>query len=68
MAPAATKDKSIAKRRPAEAATGLAGIIVAVAALIGLDVSPAAAAAIAVLVGLIPTIVTGIVKKKEPVE
>jgi hypothetical protein len=54
MAPAATKDKSIAKRRPAEVATG--------------DVSPAAAAAIAVLVGLVPTIVTGIVKKKEPVE
>ncbi len=57
------KQRSIVKRRPAETTTGAVATIVAVCALLGVDVSEEAIAAIAVAIGFIPAVVTAVVDR-----
>lgn len=61
--PSPTKKQSLASRRPAETAAGTAATIVAVCALLGVDVSEEAIVAIVVAVGAIPAVVTAIVDR-----
>lgn len=56
------KVKSLVKRRPAETVTGTAGAIVAlVSAVFNFHLSPDVVAALIVLIGAAPAIISGIV-------
>ena len=60
----ANRKPSIAKRRPAETASvSVAGVLVALFALLNVDVSEAEAAALVTGVGLVAPVVTAIVDR-----